>query len=73
MSKDTAQNFMSVATKFGKNGIIPNLRPTVLYQLAARFKSKTVLNLTPKILYALAAPSTPDEIVEKSTEKAESG
>lgn len=35
MSKDTAQNFMNVWDRFGKNGIIPNLRPTVLYELSA--------------------------------------
>jgi len=35
MSKDSAQNFMSVWDRFGKNGIVPNLRPTVLYELSA--------------------------------------
>jgi len=35
MSKDSAQNFMSVWDRFGKNGIVPNLKPTVLYELSA--------------------------------------
>lgn len=54
MSKETAQNFLSVFERFGgKNVIITNLKPT--------------------ILYALAAPSTPDSVVNKALEKAESG
>lgn len=54
MSKETAQNFLSVYERFGgKNVIITNLKPT--------------------ILYALSAPSTPDSVIEKAIEKAESG
>jgi hypothetical protein len=36
-------------------------------------KFKTVLNFTPKILYALSAPSTPESVIDKAIEKAESG
>ena len=37
MTKDTAQNFMSVFDRFGKNGNFPylNLKPSILYALAA--------------------------------------
>ena len=35
MSKGTAQNFMAVFDRFGKNVIIKNFKPTVLYSLAA--------------------------------------
>lgn len=55
MTKDTAQNFMSVFDRFGKNGNFP------------------FLNLKPSILYALAAPSTPDAVVERAIQQAESG
>ena len=36
-------------------------------------KLATVANLQPKILYALSAPSTPDSVIDKAIEKAESG
>jgi hypothetical protein len=36
-------------------------------------KSNIMLNFNPTVLYQLAAPSTPDEVVEKATEKAEAG
>lgn len=55
MTKDTAQNFMSVFDRFGKNGNFP------------------FLNLKPSILYALSAPSTPDAVIDRAIEKAESG
>ena len=43
-------------------------------QVADRFgKSNNLLDFKPAILYALAAPSTPAEVIEKATEKAESG
>lgn len=42
--------------------------------VATRFpKSATVADFSPKVLYELAAPSTPDEVVEKATEKAAAG
>lgn len=43
-------------------------------QVAERFgKSTTMINLPPTVIYALAAPSTPDEVVTKATEKAAAG
>lgn len=42
-------------------------------QVASRFKSEIISDFNPTVLYQLAAPSTPDEVVEKATEKAESG
>lgn len=43
--------------------------------VCARFGSQipNYLEFKPTVLYALSAPSTPDEVVEKAIEKAESG
>jgi hypothetical protein len=48
---------------------------TRFMQTAERFGGKFVnlTNLKPSILYMLAAPSTPEEVIEKATEKAEAG
>lgn len=53
MKRQSAQNFMNVAERFGSN-----------YQS---------LVISSSILYELAAPSTPDEVVQQVTEKAQSG
>ena len=42
-------------------------------RVAARFKSEIISDFNPTVLYQLAAPSTPDEVIEKATEKAEAG
>ncbi|HNW10786.1 MAG TPA: DUF3102 domain-containing protein [Candidatus Rifleibacterium sp.] len=42
-------------------------------RVATRFKSEIIADFNPTVLYQLAAPSTPDEVIEKATEKAESG
>lgn len=36
-------------------------------------KFTTVVDCSPRVLYALAAPSTPEEVVTKATEKAAAG
>lgn len=43
-------------------------------QVASRFGDiPQIAEFNPSVLYQLAAPSTPDEVVEKATEKAEAG
>jgi uncharacterized protein YukE len=46
MTKDTAQNFMSVFDRFGKNGNFPflNLKPSILYALSAPSTPETVVD-----------------------------
>lgn len=45
MTKDTAQNFMSVFDRFGKNGNFPflNFKPSILYALAAPSTPESVV------------------------------
>lgn len=42
-------------------------------KVAEKFKSTKIVDFKPSVLYQLSAPSTPDEVIEKATEKAESG
>lgn len=46
MTKDTAQNFMSVFDRFGKNGNFPflNLKPSILYALSAPSTPESVID-----------------------------
>lgn len=44
-----------------------------LINVATRFKEQPRLNFGRSVLYALSAPSTPDSIIDKAIEKAESG
>ena len=46
MTKDTAQNFMSVFDRFGKNGNFPylNFKPSILYALAAPSTPESVID-----------------------------
>ncbi len=46
MTKDTAQNFMSVFDRFGKNGNFPylNFKPSILYSLAAPSTPESVID-----------------------------
>lgn len=57
MKNDTASRWLGVWNKFGQN---------LLPQNAG-------VDLAPSVLYLLAAPSTPEAVITKATEKAESG
>ena len=51
--QQTANNFISVASRFGSNSQLLGISPTALYELAA--------------------PSTPEEVINQVTEKAQAG
>ncbi len=58
LKQDTARSWLRVWEKFGATNLLAN---------------NLGVELSATVLYQLAAPSTPDEVVEKATEKAEAG